>query len=112
VSLGIIFAGHWGDGNTSSSDLQRFRAGVELMLEGRLMLVNGTDPSVTVYTNISDQYAPYYTKLIKRRVNFFGGQEKIMPWLSFSPTGKECGSSTTLLEGRSSAGRVQTTRVV
>jgi TnpA family transposase len=64
----LPFSAHWGDGTTSSSDGQYFRAG------GRgegAALVNaryGNDPGVLFYTHISDQYAPFHTKVINATV--------------------------------------------
>ena len=64
----IEFAGRWGDGSTSSSDGQRFRTGGRGDARGQVNARYGTDPSVTFYTHISDQYTPYYTKLINATV--------------------------------------------
>ena len=66
--LQIQFAGHWGDGTTSSSDGQRFPTGGRGDARGQVNARYGTDPSVTFYTHVSDQYAPYYTKLINATV--------------------------------------------
>jgi TnpA family transposase len=64
----IQFAGNWGDGTTSSSDGQRFRTGGRGDARGQVNARYGTDPSVTFYTHVSDQYAPFYTKLINATV--------------------------------------------
>jgi hypothetical protein len=64
----IEFAGHWGDGTTSSSDGQRFPTGGRGDARGQVNARYGTDPGVTFYTYVSDQYAPYYTKLINATV--------------------------------------------
>ena len=64
----IEFAGHWGDGTTSSSDGQRFRTGGRGDARGQVNARYGIDPSVTFYTYVSDQYAPFYTKLINATV--------------------------------------------
>jgi hypothetical protein len=64
----IEFAGYWGDGTTSSSDGQRFRTGGRGDARGQVNARYGTDPSVTFYTHVSDQYAPFYTKLINATV--------------------------------------------
>ncbi len=58
------FASHWGDGTTSSSDGQRFPTGSHAASSGHVNLKYGTAPGRMVYTHISDQYAPYHTKLI------------------------------------------------
>ena len=60
--------GHWGDGTTSSSDGQRFPPGGRGDARGQVNARYGTDPGVTFYTHVSDQYAPYYTKLINAAV--------------------------------------------
>jgi TnpA family transposase len=54
----------WGEGNTSSSDGQRFRAGGWGESGGQVNLRYGTDPSVMVYTHVSDRYAPFYSQVI------------------------------------------------
>ncbi|WP_250695603.1 Tn3 family transposase [Escherichia coli] len=57
------FAAHWGDGTTSSSDGQRFRARPGARAPG-------TSTRSTVasrrlfYTHISDQYAPFSTRVV------------------------------------------------
>lgn len=58
------FAEHWGDGTTSSSDGQRFRAGGRAQSTGHINPKYGADPGRTFYTHISDQYAPFSTKVI------------------------------------------------
>jgi TnpA family transposase len=64
----IGFTGHWGDGTTSSSDGQRFRTGGHGDAYGQVNARYGNDPGVTFYTHVSDQYAPFYTKLINSTV--------------------------------------------
>ena len=54
----------WGEGNTSSSDGQRYRAGGRGEPAGQVNLKYGTDPSVMVYTHISDRYAPFHSRVI------------------------------------------------
>jgi hypothetical protein len=61
----IGFAEHWGDGTTSSSDGQRFPTGGHGDAYGQVNARYGNDAEVTFYTHVSDQYAPFYTKLIK-----------------------------------------------
>lgn len=58
------FAGHWGDGTTSSSDGQRFKAGGRAETGGNVNPKYGSEPGVLFYTHISDQYAPFHTKVI------------------------------------------------
>jgi TnpA family transposase len=62
------FAAHWGQGNTSSSDGQRYRAGGRGEAAGQVNLKYGNDPGVTFYTHVSDQYAPFHTKVINATV--------------------------------------------
>lgn len=64
----LEFAGRWGDGTTSSSDGQRFRTGGYGNTQGQVNAKYGSDPGVTFYTHISDQYSPFYTKLINSTV--------------------------------------------
>jgi TnpA family transposase len=58
------FACYWGDGTTSSSDGQRFRAGGPGEGTAHFNAKYGSEPGVTFYTHISDQYAPYHIKVI------------------------------------------------
>jgi TnpA family transposase len=58
----------WGDGTTSSSDGQNFKAGGRGHFAGQVNLKYGTEPGVQFYTHISDQYAPFYTKVINATV--------------------------------------------
>jgi len=53
------FAGNWGDGTTSSSDGQRFRAGSKAESTGHINPNYGVEPGRLFYTHISDQYAPF-----------------------------------------------------
>lgn len=62
------FAGHWGEGATSSSDGQRFRAGGVGEARGEVNARYGNDPGVTFYTHVSDQYAPFHTKVINATI--------------------------------------------
>lgn len=64
----LPFAEHWGDGTTSSSDGQRFRAGGHGEAAGLVNARYGNEPGVTFYTHISDQYAPFHTKVINATV--------------------------------------------
>jgi len=58
------FAAHWGAGTTSSSDGQQFKVGGRGEHTGQVNRRYGTEPGVTFYTHISDQYAPFHTKVI------------------------------------------------
>jgi TnpA family transposase len=58
------FSEHWGEGTTSSSDGQRFRASGRGEQSGQVNLRYGNEPGVLLYTHISDQYTPFYTKVI------------------------------------------------
>jgi hypothetical protein len=62
------FAAHWGEGTTSSSDEQQFRAGGRGEQAGQVNLRYGTEPGVLFYTHVSDQYAPFHTKVINATV--------------------------------------------
>ena len=62
------FAGWWGDGTTSSSDGQWFRAGGVGQSGSHCNAKYGPDPGVTFYTHISDQYAPFHTRVINAPV--------------------------------------------
>ena len=58
------FAAWWGDGSTSSSDGQRFRAGGRGESTGHINPKYGTEPGKLFYTHLSDQYAPFSTKVV------------------------------------------------
>jgi len=58
------FTDNWGDGTTSSSDAQRFRASGKAERTGHINLKYGSEPGRMFYTHISDQYAPFSTKVI------------------------------------------------
>jgi TnpA family transposase len=62
------FAGHWGEGTTSSSDGQRFRAGGGGEARGEVNARYGNDPGATFYTHVSDQYSPFHTKVINATI--------------------------------------------
>ena len=59
------FAKHWGDGTTSSSDGQRFRVGGRAEAGGSVNPKYGSEPGVQIYTHVSDQYAPFHSKVIR-----------------------------------------------
>jgi TnpA family transposase len=54
----------WGDGTTSSSDGQFFRAGGSGEALGDVNARHGNEPGVAFYTHISDQFGPFHTKVI------------------------------------------------
>jgi TnpA family transposase len=58
------FAEHWGDRTTSSSDGQRFRAGGKAESTGHINPKYGAEPGKLFYTHISDQYAPFSSKIV------------------------------------------------
>ena len=58
------FAGHWGDGTTSSSDGQNFRTASKAESTGHINPKYGSSPGRTFYTHISDQYAPFHTQVV------------------------------------------------
>jgi len=58
------FARHWGDGTTSSSDGQYYRAGGQGQAQSNVNARYGNDPGVKFYTHISDQFSPFHTKVI------------------------------------------------
>ena len=62
------FAAYWGDGTTSSSDGQNFKAGGRGQFAGQVNPKYGSEPGVQFYTHISDQYAPFHTKVINATV--------------------------------------------
>ena len=61
------FAAYWGDG-TTSSDGQNFKAGGRGQFAGQVNLKYGQEPGVQFYTHLSDQYAPFHTKVINATV--------------------------------------------
>jgi hypothetical protein len=64
----LPFAALWGEGTTSSGDGQRFRAGGHGESAGNRNAKYGSEPGVLFYTHLSDQYAPFYTKVINANV--------------------------------------------
>lgn len=58
------FAAQWGDGTTSSSDGQNFRTSSKAESTGHINPKYGSSPGRTFYTHISDQYAPFSTKVV------------------------------------------------
>lgn len=58
------FASHWGDGATSSSDEQRFRASSKAESTGHVNLKYGEEPGRLVCTHVSDQNSPSHSALV------------------------------------------------
>lgn len=87
----LEFAAHRGDGTTSSSDGQRFRAGGTGEAAGEVNARYGNEPGVTFYTHISDQYAPFYTKLISATVR----DATHVRWTACFTTNPSCRSKST-----------------
>lgn len=54
----------WGDGTSSSSDGQYFGAAGRARAASTANLRHGTEPGVTFYTHVSDQFAPFATRAI------------------------------------------------
>jgi TnpA family transposase len=54
----------WGEGDTSSSDGQFFRAGGHGEARADHNAKYGSEPGVKFYTHVSDRYAPFSTKVI------------------------------------------------
>jgi TnpA family transposase len=54
----------WGDGDTSSSDGQFFRAGGHGEARADYNAKYGSEPGVKFYTHVSDRYARFHTKVI------------------------------------------------
>ena len=59
-----LFTKIWGDGDTSSSDGQFFRAGGHGEARANYNAKYGSEPGVKFYTRVSDRYAPFYPKVI------------------------------------------------
>jgi TnpA family transposase len=64
VQRALPLAQVWGDGKTSSSDGQYFRAGGHGEALADVNARHGDEPGVSFYTHISDQFGPYHTKVI------------------------------------------------
>ena len=58
----------WGEGTTSSSDGQRFKTGSHATSLGHINPKYGSEPGRLFYTHISDQYAPFHTRVINTNV--------------------------------------------
>ncbi len=64
----LPFAGNWGEGRTSSSDGQRYQAGGHKAFTSQVNARYGREPGVMFYTHVSDQYAPFYSRVINTSV--------------------------------------------
>ena len=64
----LPFTESWGEGKTSSSDGQYFRAGGRGEAAGQVNARYGNEPGVTFYSHISDQYSPFHSKVINATV--------------------------------------------
>ena len=64
AQISHTFAENWGDGTTASSDGQRFKAGGRAESTGHINPKYGGEPGRLFYTHISDQYAPFSSKLV------------------------------------------------
>jgi len=60
----IPFASYWGKGKTSSSDGQSYRLKARKSNSSDFNPKYGSFPTATFYTHISDQYSPFYSKVI------------------------------------------------
>jgi TnpA family transposase len=64
----LPFSGNWGSGASSSSDGQVFFAGGSKDALSQPNARYGRDRSVVFYTHVSDQYAPFYSRVINTTV--------------------------------------------
>jgi hypothetical protein len=64
----LPFSGNWGSGASSSSDGQVFFAGGPKDALSQPNARYGRDRGVIFYTHVSDQYAPFYSKVINTTV--------------------------------------------
>jgi TnpA family transposase len=58
------FTALWGDGDTSSSDGQFFKAGGHGEARAEHNARYGSEPGVKFYTHVSDRFGPFHTKVI------------------------------------------------
>ena len=58
------FSENWGEGTTSSSDGQWFKVGGHAEARGNVNPKYGSEPGLTFYTHVSDQYAPFHTNVV------------------------------------------------
>jgi TnpA family transposase len=58
------FSIYFGDGTTSSSDGQDFRAGYQARSSAQVNTHYGSDPRIKLYSHLSDQYSHFFVKVI------------------------------------------------
>ena len=80
----------WGDGTTSSSDGQFFRAGSRGEALGDVNARYSNEPGVAFYTHVSDQFGPFHTKVIAATA-----PRRRTCWTGCSSTAPGCASSST-----------------
>lgn len=68
AQTGEPLSAFWGEGTTSSSDGQRFKTGSHATTSGHINPKYGSEPGRLFYTHISDQYAPFHTRVINTNV--------------------------------------------
>jgi TnpA family transposase len=68
VHHALPFSAHWGEGRTSSSDGQRYRSGGHKDFTSQINARYGRELGLMFYTHVSDQYSPFYTKVINTGV--------------------------------------------
>jgi TnpA family transposase len=59
------FSSHWGDGTSSSSDAQNYPIKDPRAKVGDVNVKYSQKSTLNYYTHISDQYAPFYTRVIR-----------------------------------------------
>ena len=85
------FATWWGEGTTSSSDGQNFKVGSKAESTGHINPKYGSEPGRTFYTHISDQYAPFSSKIVN-----VGVRDSPMYSTACCTTSRICGSRNTI----------------
>jgi TnpA family transposase len=60
----LPIAALWGDGTMSSSDGQLFQAGGHGLAPSQINLRYGSEPGVSFYSHLSDQFGAFYSKVI------------------------------------------------
>jgi len=63
-----VIAKYWGDGSSSSSDGQRFKAGGSNTHVAGINPKYGNEPGVTYYSHTSDLYAPFHINVITSNI--------------------------------------------
>ncbi len=88
----LPLAAVWGDGRTSSSDGQFYRAGGRAAATGDINARHGNEPGVAFYTHVSDQYGPFHTKVIAATAS---EAPHVLDGLLYHRTGLEIGEHFT-----------------